>query len=134
VPTDDPSLIVLVHPSREHALVTSHDIEVSGYLSSGTGPVLAVLETPDGAWLAGRSIGPMTLGRPDEDRSPRFAITLTLPDPRPLGPLTVRIIAFDLDGDPLETVRRAIVIGEVVRREIGEDGLMGGLPFETPAD
>jgi hypothetical protein len=93
--------------------------------------VLAVLETADGDWVAGRSVGPMTLGRADDDSSPGFAVTITLPDPRPLGPLVVRVIAFDLDGDPLETLGRPIVIGEIVRREIGEDGLMGGLPFET---
>jgi hypothetical protein len=130
-PTDEPALIVLLRPPRDHALITSQDIEVSGYLASGTGPVLAVLETAEGEWLAGRSVGPMTLGRPGDDPMPRFALTLTLPDPRPLGPLVVRVIAFDLDGDPLETRGRPIVIGEIVRREIGEDGLMGGLPFET---
>ncbi|MEX2184801.1 MAG: hypothetical protein WEC14_10165 [Chloroflexota bacterium] len=130
-PLED-SVLVLQVPRPAGGAITTHDLVVSGYLVDGTGPVSAIITTSEGERIAARTVGPLTIGRPDDDPNPRFLITVPLGDQRPVGEVRLRVVVYDIDGVPVEVVRRRVVIGPLERREIGEDGLVGGIVFPDP--
>lgn len=122
----DGGVIVLRRPWVGGGPVRSRDLVVSGHLVAGTGPVSAIVSTATGERIAARTVGPLTVGRPSDDPNPVFMMTVPLGDPRPSGELQLRVVAYDLAGRPVDVVRRWIVVGPLVRRAIGEDGLVGG--------
>lgn len=112
-------VIELQEPAAAGTVVTTPDLVIRGYLLEGGGPVRVVLESSGGKPMLTRTLSP----------SPWFVVNLPLSNPRPGGEMTVSVIAYDLDGIPIDVVRRRVVIGAIAEREIGEDGLMGGIVF-----
>jgi hypothetical protein len=97
--------------------VTTRDLVVRGHLVSGTGPVLVALESSRGTTIVGRTVGPMTMPRPGYDPSPPFEVRLVLPEPRPIGTMTIEVVAYDIAGIPVDAIRRVIRIGGVAAEE-----------------
>ncbi|MEX1171146.1 MAG: hypothetical protein WEG56_00915, partial [Chloroflexota bacterium] len=69
-------VLVLQEPRPAGGAITTHDLVVSGYLVDGTGPVSAILTTREGDRIAARTVGPLTVGRPDDDPNPPFLMTV----------------------------------------------------------
>lgn len=125
-------VIVLRDPPANDAVVTTQDLVVSGYLTTGMGPVRVGLASRNGKALAFRTVEPTVIGRVNGDSSPTFLVALPLLGPRDGSPMTVQVIAYDRHGIPLDVVRRQVVIGPVGRRVVGADGLLGGIAIGTP--
>lgn len=121
IDTAEPVLgvIELQEPAAAGSIVTTPDLVIRGYLRERGGPVRVLLESSGGKPMLTRTLSP----------APWFVVNLPLSNPRPGGEMTVSVIAYDLDGIPIDVVRRRVVIGAIAEREIGEDGLMGGLVF-----
>lgn len=115
-------VIELQEPAAAGSVVTTPDLVIRGYLRERGGPVRVLLESSGGKPMLTRTLSP----------SPWFVVNLPLSNPRPGGELTVQVIAYDLDGIPIDVVRRRVVIGAIAEREIGEDGLMGEIVFPDP--
>jgi hypothetical protein len=77
-------------------------------------------------------VEPTVIGRVEGDSNPTFLVTLPLVGPRDGGTMTLQVVAYDGHGLPLDVVRRQIVIGPVIRRVVGADGLLGGIAIGTP--
>ena len=112
--------------------MTTPELVVRGFLRGGSGPVQVVVESSGGKAIAIRTVGPTTVGRPANDPAPPFLTRFPISNPRPGGEMTIQVIAYDPDGLPVDVVRRRFVIGAIAVREIGEDGLMGGIVFGGP--
>jgi hypothetical protein len=125
-------VIVLRDPPMDDALVTTHDLVVSGYLTSGMGPVRVGLASRNGKALAFRTVEPTVIGRVNGDSSPSFLVALPLVGPRDGSPMTIQVIAYDRHGIPLDVIRREVILGPVTRRVVGADGLLGGIAIGTP--
>jgi hypothetical protein len=125
-------IIVLRDPPANDAIITTRDVVVSGYLTSGMGPVRVGLASRNGKALAFRTVEPTVIGRVEGDSNPTFLVTLPLAGPRDGGTMTLQVVAYDRLGLPLDVVRRQIVIGPVIRRVVGADGLLGGIAIGTP--
>lgn len=125
-PTASPDLvgqvIVLQDPPRDGAIVTTRDLVVAGHVPAGTGLRIG-LGSANGKALAFASVAP----RLEDSGAVGFSVGLPLSNPRPGGTMTVQVIAYDVDGVPIDVVRRTFQVGPVVRTVGGEDGLMGGL-------
>jgi hypothetical protein len=107
-----PHVIVLESPATQLEVLTTRDLVVRGHLVSGTGPVLVVLVSSRGATITGKTVGPMTMPRPGSDPSPPFEVRLQLPDPRPDGTMTLEVVAYDINGIPVDAIRRPIRISD----------------------
>jgi hypothetical protein len=125
-------VIVLRDPPVNDALITTHDLVVSGYLTSGMGPVRVGLASRNGKALAFRTVEPTVIGRVNGDSSPSFLVALPLVGPRDGSPMTIQVIAYDRHGIPLDVIRREVILGPVTRRVVGADGLLGGIAIGTP--
>jgi hypothetical protein len=125
-------VIVLRDPPMDHALITTHDLVVSGYLTSGMGPVRVGLASRNGKALAFRTVEPTVIGRVNGDSSPSFLVALPLVGPRDGSPMIIQVIAYDRHGIPLDVIRREVILGPVTRRVVGADGLLGGIAIGTP--
>jgi hypothetical protein len=125
-------VIVLRDPPMDDALITTHDLVVSGYLTSGMGPVRVGLASRNGKALAFRTVEPTVIGRVHGDSSPSFLVALPLIGPRDGSPMTIQVIAYDRHGIPLDVIRREVILGPVTRRVVGADGLLGGIAIGTP--
>lgn len=112
-------MIELQEPAAAGSVVTTQDLVIRGYLREQGGPIRVLLESSGGKPMVNRMFSP----------SPWFVVNLPLSNPRPGGEVTLWIIAYDLDGIPIDVVRRHVVMGAIAEREIGEDGLMGGIVF-----
>ena len=134
-------VVVVETPIEANAVITTLDIEVRGRVREGGGPVVVMLESRTAERLIVVTVYPVRL--PDSgDNAPTSAFigTLTIPDPRPIGPAFVRVLGFDATGTSAQVVVRPIQIGEVLdptygdgsaRPPTGEDGLMGGITSGT---
>jgi hypothetical protein len=107
-----PHVIVLESPATQFEATTSGDLIVRGHLVSGTGPVLVVLQSSGGTTITGKTVGPMTMPRPGVDPSPPFEVRLALPDPRPSDTMTLEVVAYDINGIPVDAIRRPIRIAD----------------------
>jgi hypothetical protein len=123
---------VLRQPLSDDAIVTTRDVVVSGYLTSGMGPVRVGLASRNGKALAFRTVEPTVIGRVKGDSNPTFLVTLPLAGPRDGGTMTIQVVAYDEHGLPLDVVRRQVIVGPVIRRVVGADGLLGGIAIGTP--
>jgi hypothetical protein len=125
-------VLVLREPREGRAIITTRDLVVSGYLTSGTGPIRVGLASRNGKALAFRSVEPTVIGRPAGDSNPSFVVALPLSGPRDGSPITIQVVAYDRHGVPLDVVRREVILGPVARRVVGADGLLGGIAIGTP--
>ena len=133
--------VVILSPADQNAVITTRELMVEGYVRSGAGPVKIVIESSGSKVVAVRTVQPRGASSVTDagDRS-HFSATFPLSNPRPGGRMVVQVIAYDLSGMPLDSLRRRITIGAFVdpgpaglpgRPALGEDGLIGGIPFDT---
>lgn len=69
-------------------------------------------------------------GSPDAPAREPTELTFDLPDPRPSGMMTIEVAPLTV----IDLTRRRIRVSAMAeavspRRVVGEDGLMGGIPF-----
>jgi len=137
--TSDP--IVLDWPATPNQVITTPALVVRGHLSSGAGRVQVLLQSSGAELIVVRTVGPVTADWDrDGNRRPAFSVTLPLPDPRPSGPAVVQVVAYDISGRAQSVLLRPVQIGPLFdpsigglpgRPALGEDGLIGGIPFDT---
>lgn len=128
-PTPD-ALIVVVSPATGEPTITSGELIVQGSVQADAHSLRVVVEA------LGRPLDAQTVqpARPVEEgtttrQRARFLVRIQLPDPRPIGPMVVEVVAFDRSGERLAVVRRPFRLGRVDRPTLGDDGLLGGIVF-----
>ncbi len=143
--TEPDQALILTSPARSGEEITTRQLTVSGYV---VGEPIAIRISLQGR--REREIDTVTVNpvRSTEltgpQRSGRFLATFDLPNPRPNGTMIVEVVLLTPEGRVVDLTRRRIVVGAivaeevdvdlvaeagVVRRVVGEDGLMGGIPF-----
>lgn len=133
--------VVVLSPAVQGAVITTRELIVRGYVRSSAGPVKIVVESSGSKVVAVRTVQPRGASSASDpgDRS-HFSATFPLSNPRPGGRMVVQVIAYDMTGMPLDSLRRRITIGAFIdpgtaglpgRPALGEDGLIGGIPFDT---
>jgi hypothetical protein len=118
----EPRRLVLFQPSD--GLVTTRELLVSGSVVDEADRLAIILES--------RGAKPLSMTTVAAE-SP-FSVTLPIPIHRDGTPLNVRVIAYDVDGQPIDVVGRQVIIGPYVPRSIGGDGFIGGIVFGSSWD
>ena len=133
--------IVLDVPAAPEQVITTGELVVRGHLRSGAVRVEVLLRSSGTEHMILGTVGPIRQDW-DRDRPQRaaFTVTLPLPDPRPTGPAVLQIVAYSPSGRAQGVLLRSIRIGALYephggglpgRPALGEDGLVGGIPFDT---
>jgi hypothetical protein len=133
--------IVLEWPATPNQVITTRELVVRGRLRASAGRVQVLVQSRGSQPILVRTVGPLHRDW-DRDHPGRltFTVTLPLPDPRPSGPAVVQIVAYDAVGRANGVLLRPIQIGAAIdpgsaglpgRPALGEDGLIGGIPFDT---
>lgn len=134
-----------VRPTSRPVPVATREVVVRGRVAEALGDVRIVLEWADGSRIASAPVDPT--GHGHGDWIP-FEARFRLRPPPPGGAWPSFIIAVDGAGEPIDTTRYPFTVRSYVyipassgpairsgdgptRRAIGEDGLMGGIPFGT---
>lgn len=138
----DAGAIVLDWPAMPNQVITTGELVVRGHLRTGAARVQVLLQSSGAVPIVVRSVRPVTQDwdRDDDPEGPTFVVTVPLPDPRPSGPAVVQIVTYDVSGRAQGVLLRTIQIGAMFnpttrglpgRPSLGEDGLIGGIPFDT---
>jgi hypothetical protein len=129
VPAPDKPIVV-TSPADGGATITAVELIVQGFLQVDASSLQVILETA-GSRIDETTIRPALASgeRPGSTRHAQFLVRFGLPDPRPMGPMVVRVVAFDRDGQRLAVVRRPFRLGPIDRPTLGDDGLLGGIVF-----
>ena len=107
-------------------LITSEDLVVRGSATTDVDRIAIILESI-GTPATGTKLLSITSVAP----GPGFNVTLPIPVGRDSTPMTVRVIAYDAAGIPVDVVGRRVIIGPRTPRTIGGDGLVGGIVFDS---
>jgi hypothetical protein len=128
--TIDRELIVVTSPAEGRPTITAYELIVQGFLQDEAASLVVTLETGSDEVDEARVVPALAFGeRPGATRHAQFLVRFELPDPRPVGPMAVRVVAFDRDGERLVVVRQPFRLGPLSRPTLGDDGLVGGLVF-----
>jgi hypothetical protein len=127
--------ISLDRPQGAGARLVTADVVVSGALGRRVARVDVALVADDGSTLATTSSAPVLAPRTGwHDAPDTFSVRLLLPDPRPTGPASIRVVTRDEDDQPVDTLTTAVRIEPLARPSVGADGLVGGIVFGVPFD
>jgi hypothetical protein len=133
--TARPTRIVLDVPGRPLTVVTTTAVVIRGQVPRDAGRLQILLQTRAATPIVVVTAEPMSAARTGWHEAPAtFAADLALPDPRPTGPAVIQIVSYDQRGRARDVLLRPIIIGQVARRPIGEDGLLGGIVFGVPME
>lgn len=127
--------LVVTSPATLGEEITARRLVVSGYVVGKPVAIRISLQGRRERELDSVTVAPVRspdLTRPQ--RAGQFEVTFDLPDPRPTGPMIVEVALLTSEGRVIDLTRRRIQVGAIVeavreRRVVGEDGLMGRIPF-----
>jgi len=111
-----PDVIILSSPVAAHALVTTRELEVRGYLRNGSGTIRVTLEARGNRIIDQATIVPvLAVGeRPTVGRHARFETRFGLPNPRPNGRMILQVALLDEDGRIIDVIRRPFRVGPLL--------------------
>lgn len=127
--------LVLTSPAMSGVEITTRQLIVSGYVVGKPVEIRISLQGRRERELESVTVSPTrspVTTRPQ--RAGQFHVTFDLPNPRPNGTMVVEVALVTPEGRVIELTRRRIGVGAIAeavreRRVVGEDGLMGGIPF-----
>jgi hypothetical protein len=126
----DRELIVLTSPALGDPTITAAELIVQGFLQADAASLRVSLETDWYPIEEATVIPALAFGeRPGPTRHAQFLVRFALSEPRPTIPMSVRVVAFDRDGQWIANVLRPFRLGPIERPSLGDDGLLGGLVF-----
>lgn len=127
--------LVVTSPAGRGQEISTRRLVVSGYVVGEPVAIRISLQGRGERDVDTVTVAPVrspNLTRPQ--RAGQFEVTFDLPDPRPSGVMTVEVALLTAEGQVIDLARRRIRVGTISetvspRRVVGEDGLMGGIPF-----
>ncbi len=137
--------LILTSPATSGEEITTRRLTVSGYVVGEPVAIRISLQGRREREIEAVTVAPVrSADLTGPQRSGQFLVTFDLPSPRPNGTMIVEVALVTSEGRVVDLTRRRIVVGAIVaaevdadvlaesdgvRRVVGEDGLMGGIPF-----